>query len=121
MKMYLSKEFSFDSAHNLIHYHGKCEKLHGHTYRLKVTISGTPDAESGMILDFNEINDLVKNRVVEKLDHTYLNDIIAQSTAENMATWIWKELETPFSEKKVELVELMLWETPTSSVTLRKE
>ena len=50
MKLYLSKEFNFDSAHNLIHYHGKCENLHGHTYKLKVTLSGTPDAHDGMII-----------------------------------------------------------------------
>ena len=73
--MLLRKEFTFDAAHNLIHYHGKCEALHGHTYRLAVVLEGVPDAE-GMILDFCELSSLVKERVVSRLDHSYINDII---------------------------------------------
>ncbi|MBP6333296.1 MAG: 6-carboxytetrahydropterin synthase, partial [Aminivibrio sp.] len=49
--MLLRKEFTFDAAHNLVEYHGKCERLHGHTYRLAVVLKGSPDRE-GMIADF---------------------------------------------------------------------
>ncbi|MBQ6981656.1 MAG: 6-carboxytetrahydropterin synthase, partial [Synergistaceae bacterium] len=49
--MLLCKDFTFDAAHNLVDYHGKCERLHGHTYRLRVVLEGEPDAE-GMIMDF---------------------------------------------------------------------
>ena len=48
-KMLLSRDFTFDAAHNLIHYHGKCERLHGHTYRLRVVLEGGLDSE-GMII-----------------------------------------------------------------------
>ena len=61
--MLLRKEFIFDAAHNLVRYHGKCEALHGHTYRLAVVLEGTPDDE-GMILDFCELSSIVKERVV---------------------------------------------------------
>ena len=60
--MLLRKEFTFDAAHNLVQYHGKCEALHGHTYRLAVVLEGTPDAE-GMILDFCELSAVVRERV----------------------------------------------------------
>ena len=82
--MLLRKEFTFDAAHNLVRYHGKCEALHGHTYRLAVVLEGTPDTE-GMILDFCELSAIVKERVVSRLDHTYINDTIPQPTAENIA------------------------------------
>ena len=49
--MLLRKEFIFDAAHNLVRYHGKCEALHGHTYRMAVVLEGVPD-EEGMIMDF---------------------------------------------------------------------
>ena len=70
--MLLSKEFVFDAAHNLIHYHGKCEKLHGHTYRLKVVLEGQPDSE-GMIMDFIDLSRIVKELVISQLDHAYIN------------------------------------------------
>ena len=57
--MLLTKYFKFDAAHNLVHYHGKCEKLHGHTYHMSVTLKGTPD-EEGMVFDFTELKKAVK-------------------------------------------------------------
>ncbi|WDC83698.1 6-carboxytetrahydropterin synthase QueD [Caloramator sp. mosi_1] len=89
--MILIKEFEFDAAHNLIHYHGKCERLHGHTYKLVVKLEGEPDSE-GMVFDFVELKRIVKERVIDKFDHTYLNEIIEQPTAENIAVYVWDEL-----------------------------
>ena len=63
--MLLCRDFKFDAAHNLIHYHGKCERLHGHTYRLRVTLEGTPDSE-GMICDFAELKRIVNDLVISK-------------------------------------------------------
>lgn len=124
MKMTLSKEFEFDSAHNLIDYHGKCENLHGHTYQLRVTLLGTPSEESGksgMILDFGILKSVVKEKVISKLDHAYLNDIVPQSTAENLSLWIWQQLEEELHGENYELYEIKLWETKTSFVTLQKD
>ena len=70
--MLLRKEFSFDAAHNLVEYHGKCERLHGHTYKIAVTLKGTPDRE-GMILDFCELSSLVKEKVIEKNSESIKN------------------------------------------------
>ena len=60
------KEFDFDAAHFLPNYNGKCEHLHGHTYKLVVKVEGTPDHE-GMVLDFVRFKNLVKELVVSKL------------------------------------------------------
>ncbi|NLL35925.1 MAG: 6-carboxytetrahydropterin synthase QueD [Fretibacterium sp.] len=115
--MLLRKEFTFDAAHNLVRYHGKCEALHGHTYRLAVVLEGTPDDE-GMILDFCEVSALVKERVVSKLDHSYINDIIPQPTAENIAHWVWDQIEKELIRPNCKLASVEVWETRTSCVTL---
>ena len=117
--MLLSKDFKFDAAHNLIHYHGKCEKLHGHTYRMRIVLEGQPDSE-GMIIDFCEVKDIVKERVISRLDHAYLNDIIEQPSAENIALWVWHELCDVLRRDNCRLYEVHVWETETSSVTLRE-
>ncbi len=114
----LSKEFKFDAAHNLIHYHGKCEKLHGHTYKLVVKLSGTLDKED-MIMDFTELKKIVKENVLNVLDHAYINDIIKQPTAENIAIWIWKQLFLKLKRDNCSLYEIEVWETATSSVVYR--
>lgn len=117
--MLLSREFIFDAAHNLIHYHGKCEKLHGHTYRLKIVLEGEPDSE-GMVMDFIELDSIVKERVISRLDHSYINDTITQPSAENIALWIWRELEKHVKRENCGLYEVHVWETAKSCVVLRK-
>lgn len=108
--MRISKEFSFDAAHNLVNYHGKCENLHGHSYRLRVTLEG-PVGDDGMVCDFVLLKQIVEERVLARLDHAYLNDIVEQPTAENIALWIWETL------KDQALAEIRVWESPGSFVT----
>jgi 6-pyruvoyltetrahydropterin/6-carboxytetrahydropterin synthase len=114
--MILIKKFSFDAAHNLVVYKGKCENLHGHTYQLAVKLEGKPTRHDGMVLDFTELKKIVDSLVLEKLDHAYINDIVPQSTAENIVVWIWAQLAPSLKRKNCKLVELELWETATSGV-----
>ncbi len=116
--MLLRKEFKFEAAHNLVRYHGKCERLHGHTYRLAVLLEGTPDDE-GMILDFCELSSIVKEQVIAVLDHTYLNDTIPQPTAENIALWTWGRIEALLRRPNCRLFEVRVWETASNGVVLR--
>lgn len=116
--MILIKEFEFDAAHNLIHYHGKCERLHGHTYKLVVKLEGEPDAE-GMVYDFVELKSIVKERVVDRFDHAYINDFIPQPTAENIAVFIWNELKDVLKRNNSRLYEIEVWETKTSGIVYR--
>ncbi len=115
--MQLRKEFTFDAAHNLVKYHGKCEALHGHTYRLAVILEGKPD-EEGMILDFCELSSVVKELVISRLDHSYINDIIPQPTAENIAYWVWEQIEAKVARPNCKLYAVEVWETRTSCAVL---
>lgn len=114
--MLVTKQFTFDSAHFLPHYHGKCEKLHGHTYTLHITVKADIDQKSGIAFDFTELKNIVKQEILSVLDHAMLNDIIPIPSAENIAVWIWGKLQT-----KLPLYEIKVWETETSFVTYRGE
>jgi len=107
--MKIAKEFTFDSAHFLKDYHGKCENLHGHTYKMRVTVKG-PIKKNGLVMDFSEIKRIVNEKVVDKFDHANINDILEHSTVENMCVWTWKQLKP----KIPKLVEIRIWETATS-------
>ena len=111
--MYLTHEFSFDAAHKL-DCKGKCNNLHGHTYKLQVTIKGSVNEKTGMIMDFSELKDIVEEKVLSILDHSYLNDTVKNPTAENIAMWIWNKLASLLN-----LEEIKLWETPTSYVSYK--
>ena len=113
--MILIKEFEFDAAHNLVNYHGKCERLHGHTYKLVVKLKGTRDHED-MIYDFVDLKNLVKEHVLEDFDHRYINDFIPQPTAENIAVYIWDKLEPLVRTENARLYEIEVWETKTSGI-----
>ncbi|MBO8173456.1 MAG: 6-carboxytetrahydropterin synthase QueD [Bacillaceae bacterium] len=123
----VSKSFTFDSAHHLHLYEGKCKNLHGHTYKLDITISGKVD-RLGMTIDFADIKKLYQEVVKKQLDHQYLNEVLPpmNTTAENMIVWIWEQLEAKLKEldtdnRGLRLEELTLYETPTSRATLKRE
>jgi 6-pyruvoyltetrahydropterin/6-carboxytetrahydropterin synthase len=115
----LTKEFVFDSAHHLYEYDGKCKSLHGHTYKLQVTVKGKLDAR-GIALDFGDIKRITNERIVDRLDHQYLNAILPpmNTTAENMVVWMFEQIHDAFIEEglapDIQLEEVRLWETPTS-------
>jgi 6-pyruvoyltetrahydropterin/6-carboxytetrahydropterin synthase len=123
----LTKEFTFDSAHHLHLYEGKCKSLHGHTYRLIVTVSGFVN-EIGICVDFSDIKKIYEETIKQKLDHKYLNEVLPpmNTTAENMIVWIWEEIAGKLDELGLtalgtRLEELVLYETPTSYATLKRE
>ena len=119
MSLFLSKDFKFDAAHSLVNYHGKCENLHGHTYKLRVTLSARSLPENGMILDFVELSHIVKEDVITRLDHHFLNEVVPQSTAENIVIWIRDQLIGKLKTENYCLYEIILWETETSFATWR--
>ncbi|MDR1471384.1 MAG: 6-carboxytetrahydropterin synthase QueD [Synergistaceae bacterium] len=118
--MLLRKEFTFDAAHNLVSYHGKCERLHGHTYRMAVEITGQPDGE-GMIVDFAKVKEAVDAEVISEFDHAYLNDVMPQPSAENIARHAFERLDPVLRGPNYELTAVHVWETPDSSVVFSRE
>ena len=113
----VATEFEFDAAHNLPNYAGKCERLHGHTYRLRVLCAAPVNASTGLAIDFAEVKRVVKASVIDVLDHTYLNETIAVPSAENIAIWIWDRL----SATSIPLHEVHVHETPGCFVIYRGE
>ena len=91
--MLITKIFTFEAAHKLPNYPGKCSELHGHAWKLMIGIKGDIDKDNGMIIDFLEIENIINKKVIDKLDHTCINDIIENPTCENIILWIAKELE----------------------------
>jgi len=73
----LTRVFQFDMAHALLNYQGKCKNIHGHTYKLEVTVKGTPSNEDnspkkGMLIDFSDFKTLIQDEIIEKWDHALM-------------------------------------------------
>lgn len=126
-RVLISKEFTFDAAHHLYEYEGKCKNLHGHTYKVIFGLSGFVDA-SGLMIDFGDIKDIWKTEIEIYLDHRYLNETLPpmNTTAENMVVWIYEKMAEALAARqhlyhgaRVEFVKL--YETPTSYAEARRE
>lgn len=113
----LEMEYHFAAAHRLPRYRGKCFDMHGHNYKLVVSIRGEPDPYTGILVDFGDLEQVVQDAVLERCDHHTLNDFIENPTAENIVVWMWEQL----APKLPGLAELRLWETKDCSVVYRGE
>lgn len=93
-KMEIFKEFNFDAAHRLtgVPEGHKCARLHGHTYYVKLFITGDPDPLTGWVMDFGDVKEAFKP-ILNQLDHHYLNDIpgLENPTSEILVQWIWEK------------------------------
>lgn len=115
--MRIRRSFEFEAAHFLPRHPGKCRQLHGHSYRLVVTLRRAVDADTGLAIDFTDLKTIVQREVVDRLDHHDLNEIIDNPTAERIAVWIWEHLR----EGLAGLEEIELFETRNCSVVYRGE
>ena len=119
----LTKIFRFEAAHHLLGHRGKCARLHGHSYRLEVTLLGPiKDApgrsDHGMVMDFEDLSRIVRTSILERLDHSMLNEVTGiHTTAENLAHWIWDNLVTAGLPNQL-LYRIRLWETESSFVEI---
>jgi|TARA_B110000967_G_C18718738_1_gene476520 6-pyruvoyltetrahydropterin/6-carboxytetrahydropterin synthase len=115
--MKLFKEFSFEAAHKLplVDKNHKCFNLHGHSFKVKITIEGPVNA-LGWVMDFSDIKKFCKP-IIEELDHKYLNEIdgLDNPTSENIAVWIWQRL----IQKLPELSSIEIMETCNSGCEYR--
>lgn len=132
----ITKEFQFEMAHALVGYDGPCKNIHGHSYKLKVTVKGdvkegTSDSDEGMVIDFGIIKRIVKDLIVDKYDHSlvlnekmdvdisqfqFMNSLIIspyQPTCENMLI-DFAEIIQEKLPNHISLHSLFLRETPNS-------
>lgn len=118
--MKIHKDFEFAAAHRLVlPYLSPCQNLHGHNYKLRVTVKGGIN-DAGMVMDFKELKAVVNAEVISVLDHQDLTDFFSKdetaeehvnATAENMCIWIYNRLV----KKIYGTVSVQLWETTDSS------
>ena len=108
----LKVDSKFSAAHKLIGYNGKCEKLHGHSWKVEVFGIGDKLDNIGLLVDFKVLKKEL-NRITEKFDHSYLNDFeeIGNPTSENISKYIFHYFRTP---KNVELEKVRVWESDGS-------
>lgn len=134
MKMLLTKKFTFEMAHALDGYDGKCANLHGHSYHLEVTVEGGAQPDNGMVIDFHAIKDIVQKAVIDRFDHALVlkegSTIISSGTSmpnlirvpfnpttENLLVHFAQLLEPQFPDG-TRLHSLRLAETETSVAEL---
>jgi 6-pyruvoyltetrahydropterin/6-carboxytetrahydropterin synthase len=115
---------TFSAAHRLRNYQGKCEHLHGHNYRVHVTVRATSLGEDGMVVDFGDLKKAT-NLVLERLDHSYINEIKPfdriEPSAENIAAFLFEEIGRQLNDKSETVHSVSVWESDTSRATFFKE
>jgi len=115
-------EEHFDAAHYLRNYHGKCENLHGHRFKVVVCLETTKLDETGLAYDFAKIKQHLRE-VLAQFDHVCLNDVPPfdkiEPSCENLAATIYNALQPHFSGLPVKLACVEVWESPTSGVAYR--
>jgi len=137
-KIRVTKQFSFEMSHALLNYDGLCRNIHGHSYKLQVTVLGEPmlqpgDPKDGMVIDFSVLKKIIKEQLIEPLDHSLMiNNLAAheklvdlgelyerhhmvnfQPTSENLVTYIAQKLKD-LLPKPLELCCVRLYETSSS-------
>ncbi|MBK0371044.1 6-pyruvoyl trahydropterin synthase family protein [Flavobacterium agrisoli] len=138
-KIRITKQFSFETGHALYGYDGKCKNVHGHSYKLSVTVIGSPitdrsDVKFGMVIDFSDLKKIVKEEIVDQFDHaTVFNEttphielakelisrdhhvilVDYQPTSENMVVDFAQRIQSRLPEN-IALFSLKLQETESS-------
>ncbi len=112
----LQVEADFSSAHNLRGYKGKCEELHGHNWKVELTVGSKDLDKTGMVLDFKFLKASL-NKILDKLDHKYLNEIDyfkeVNPTSENIAKYIYDSLKSEVPG----LISITVWESDKARAT----
>ncbi len=113
-------ETNFSSAHHLLNYKGKCENIHGHNWKVEVTLKGNTLDTSGILVDFKVLKKKV-NEIIDYLDHKDINEIAEfkgiSPSSENIAKYIYFKVKEEFNN----VFKVSVYETPTSCATYYEE
>ena len=119
----VSVEDSFAAGHFLRNYQGKCEKPHGHNYKVRVTLAGKELDKSGLLVDFKDLRDVMK-QVIDRLDHQMINEVAPFTTlnpsAENLARYFYDEVHRwleRVSGGRVGIKNVTVYETESTTAT----
>lgn len=118
--MVILREFSFEAAHRLpkVPPGHKCARLHGHSFRVEVHVSGAVSPDTGWVMDFGDVKAAFQP-ILDRVDHYYLNEIegLENPTSEVLARWIWRDLKPRLPQ----LAQIVVRETCTSACIYRGE
>jgi 6-pyruvoyltetrahydropterin/6-carboxytetrahydropterin synthase len=107
----------FAAAHQLRNFRGECEKLHGHNWRIEVILSGDRLNEAGLLIDFKEVK-TAANRILEDLDHAYLNDLPQfkdeNPSSENIAAYLFQRLSSELNKGHLKVTKVTAWESDSA-------
>jgi 6-pyruvoyltetrahydropterin/6-carboxytetrahydropterin synthase len=120
----VSVDETFAAAHNLRNYKGKCENLHGHNYKVRVTLAGKELDATGLLYDFVHLKQVIQG-VIRSLDHKYLNELppfdVLNPSAENIARFVYEQTakQLPANANGTEVASITVWESDVTSATYR--
>jgi len=118
----VSVDYSFAAGHALRGYKGKCENVHGHNYKVRVTVGGEKLNSIGLLIDFVDLKAAIKG-LAERLDHRFLNELppfdAVNPSAENLAKYFCDELEPKVRAHGLGIGSVTVWETDNTSATYR--
>lgn len=118
----ISVDYSFAAGHALRGYKGKCENVHGHNYKVRVTVAGEQLNTTGLLMDFVDLRAAIK-ALVERLDHRFMNDLEPfdklNPSAENLARYLGEEINPQVAKQGLRVESVTVWETDTTSATYR--
>jgi len=110
----------FAAAHRLRNFKGKCEKLHGHNWRIEVIVEGEKLNDAGLLIDFKEVKDDT-NRILEELDHSFLNELSQfkdqNPSSENIAAYIFEKLSSKLNDNQIKVTKVTAWESDSASTS----
>jgi len=113
-------ESQFAAAHQLRGYKGKCERLHGHNWRVQVVVAAEKPDEIGLVIDFHELKKIT-NEILSTLDHSVLNEIFPfteiNPSSENIAKWFYDTIKKKINYYNVDISSVTVWESETTSAT----
>ena len=115
---------SFSAAHLLSEIGGKCEELHGHNFKVEVTV-GSPELNSeGILIDFRLLKKWLKD-ILDQMDHQHLNDLPffkdKNPSSENIACFLYREMQSKVANSGIKMLRVKVWESETAAVTYRED
>ena len=115
----VSVEETFSAGHALRGYKGKCENVHGHNYRVQITLEGPQLDDIGLLVDFTRVKQVIRE-VIKRLDHQFINDLepftSVNPSAENMAKYFFEEVSNQLKDLPPGTLvkDVVIWETDTA-------
>ena len=107
----------FAAAHQLRNFRGECEKLHGHNWRIEVVLSGDRLNEAGLLVDFKDVK-TAANKILEDLDHAYLNELPQfkdeNPSSENIAAYLFQRLSSELNNGHLKVTKVTAWESDSA-------